>query len=538
MIMNGMKQAERLRRADPRELGGYRLLGRLGAGGMGVVFLARAADGRQVAVKMVHAHLAGDGEFRERFRSEVRRARQVPSFCTAEVLDADPDHNPPYLVVEYVDGPSLREEVERRGPLSPANVHAVAVGVASALTAIHGAGVIHRDLNPRNVLLAPGSPKVIDFGIARAFEGGTLLTRPGQMLGTVAYMAPERFDSRPHISVDPAADIFAWGVVAAYAATGRTPFEGGSPHAMADRILTKPANLNGLPEPLGALVGHTLAKDPADRPTARELLDLLLTGGPRRSPVPAQVMPGRPAARLSADRARPMGRTPVAVLDAPVGPERWQTDAGRDVPPFAPPARRPFSPPPPPVGRTVGPAAHARRRGQNRPVAIQVSALLLTVTALVVGGIATVIHRPLAQASVRSAPSVLSAPVTPDRTIVRSALNDKCLDVGDRNGPVVLMSACAGAARQVWNLADDGTVRSGGRCLSIERASTADGALVGLAGCTGSTGQRWRYTAGRDLVNPRADKCLDIRDRATSDGARLQLWSCAGTSNQKWALPG
>nr|BFE70983.1 hypothetical protein GCM10020092_042840 [Actinoplanes digitatis] len=243
---------------------------------MGVVYLATDRDDELVAVKLVHATLVGDPEFRGRFRSEVERARQVPSFCTAEVLDADLDHNPPYLVVEYVDGPSLAEVVEESGPLRSAALHSLAVGVATALTGIHGAGVIHRDLKPGNVLLAPGSPKVIDFGIARAFEATSQHTRTDQMVGTVAYMAPERFSSEPGTPLTAAADVFAWGCVVAYAGTGRTPFHGDSPPATAARILTQPPHLGVLPEPLRGLVELSLSKHPEERPTARELLDLLL----------------------------------------------------------------------------------------------------------------------------------------------------------------------------------------------------------------------------------------------------------------------
>jgi hypothetical protein len=275
-----------LHRGDPERLGAYRLTGRLGSGGMGVVYLGLDPQGGYVAVKLVHATLAYDPEFRGRFRSEVERARQVPSFCTAEVLDADLDHNPPYLVVEYVDGPSLAEVVEERGPLKAANLQALAVGVATALTGIHGAGVIHRDLKPENVLLAPGSPKVIDFGIARAFEATSQHTRTDQMVGTVAYMAPERFASRPGTDLTAAADIFAWGCVVGYAGTGQTPFHGDSPPATAARILTQSPHLAGMAEPLRGLVELALAKEPEDRPTARELLDMLLGDRPvpRRAP--------------------------------------------------------------------------------------------------------------------------------------------------------------------------------------------------------------------------------------------------------------
>jgi predicted Ser/Thr protein kinase len=277
-----------LRPRDPRHLGPYELLGRLGEGGMGTVFLARGLDGERVAVKMVRVDLDHDDEFRRRFRSEVNRVKQVPPFCTAEVLDADPDHEHPYLVVEYVDGPSLAEVVEERGPLKASNLHSVAIGVATALTAIHGAGVIHRDLKPRNVLLAPGSPKVIDFGIARAMEATSAHTRTDQMVGTVAYMSPERFGSTAAVLLTPAADVFAWGAVVAYAGMGRTPFGGDSPTATAGRILTQPPDLSGLSGSLRELVAHALEKEPANRPTARELLDLLVAG------------PGRPAATSAA----------------------------------------------------------------------------------------------------------------------------------------------------------------------------------------------------------------------------------------------
>ncbi|WP_433362354.1 serine/threonine-protein kinase [Actinoplanes sp. CA-142083] len=281
-----------LRPGDGTRIGRYDLVGRLGEGGMGTVYLGRSPEGRPVAIKTVRIDFTGDGEFRARFRSEVNRARQVPPFCTAEVLDADPDHEPPYLVVEYVEGPSLSTKVREDGPLSGAGLHSLAIGIATALTAIHGAGVIHRDLKPANVLLAPGGIKVIDFGIARAFEATSRHTRTDQMVGTVAYMAPERFDPAPGgRPTTAAADIFAWGAVVAYAATGRTPFDADSATATAVRILTQPPDLTGLPVSLRDAVEWALAKEPQDRPTARQLLHLLVAA-------PATATPISPAPRV------------------------------------------------------------------------------------------------------------------------------------------------------------------------------------------------------------------------------------------------
>jgi serine/threonine protein kinase len=340
-----------LRSSDPRRLGEYRLLSRLGEGGMGTVYLGRDPDGRPVAVKAIRPEHANNREFRARFRSEVQRARQVPSFCTAAVLDADPDDDTPYLVVEYVEGPSLQDVVEERGPMAPGDLHSVAVGVAAALTAIHGAGVIHRDLKPSNVLLSLGLPKVIDFGIARALEATTKHTRPGRWVGTVDFMAPERLD--PDVGpVTPAADIFAWGGVIVFAGTGRNPFLGDTPVATAAQILTKAPELRGVPDTLVELVRQAFAKDPADRPAANDLLQqLLAVNAPHTGPKTRRAT-GRFDARNLLEQV---------IAD---GPKPASTTGGHRIPTPLP------TTPPEPRGRRRAAASPSRVTGRRLTYAV------------------------------------------------------------------------------------------------------------------------------------------------------------------------
>jgi eukaryotic-like serine/threonine-protein kinase len=338
--------------SDPRQLGRYQIFGRLGEGGMGRVYLGRTAGGPLVAIKVIRDVLAADNEFRRRFRGEVARAQQVPSFCTAEVLDADPDHEPPYLVVEYVDGPSLADVVEQRGPLTPANLHGLAVGMAAALAAIHGAGVIHRDLKPSNVLLAPGTPKVIDFGIARPVDASTITQNSGNhVVGTVSYMSPERFEASAAKTLSPAADIFAWGAVVAYAGTGRVPFQAESIPEVAVRIISDRPDIGGLTRPLRDIVEATLAKNPKERPTARQLLDLLTAShlGPAevdlsQEPPADPARPGKARARKarSSQDAR-LAKTRPSPPSVPTAPVYQQVALHQQLAPHqqvAPPARR------------------------------------------------------------------------------------------------------------------------------------------------------------------------------------------------------
>ncbi|MFJ3221453.1 serine/threonine-protein kinase [Kitasatospora sp. NPDC086801] len=253
---------------DPREIGGYRLESRLGAGGMGVVYRARSVSGRQVAVKVIRPELAQDPEFRARFRQEVAAARKVSGAFTAPVIDADPDAREPWLATLFIAGPPLGEQVARHGPLEAGAVRQLAAGLAEALQDIHRAGMVHRDLKPGNVLLAADGPRVIDFGIARALDG-TQLTSTGVVVGTPPFMAPEQFQQGVTSS---ATDIFALGSVLVFAGTGRGPFGADSGHAVGFRVVYEEPDLTGLPAELRPLILPCLAKDPAQRPTVEQLL--------------------------------------------------------------------------------------------------------------------------------------------------------------------------------------------------------------------------------------------------------------------------
>ncbi|WP_283138884.1 glycoside hydrolase family 6 protein [Rhizohabitans arisaemae] len=313
--MAGDGEDHRLGDDDPRQVGDYTLVRRLGEGGMGAVYLARDPDGREVAVKLLHRKLAADTDFRRRFAREVAAARRVARFCTAAVLAADVTGDIVYLVTEYVPGPTLREVVDGQGPLSGANLEAVAVSVAVALRAIHGAGVIHRDLKPGNVLMSPVGPKVIDFGIAQLAEPDAHLS--SIILGTPAFMAPEQAKGE---LLTPASDVFSWGSLVAYAATGRPPFGEDSIPAILYRLAHDEPAISGVEPALRKLVALALNKDPASRPSAQELLDAL-TGQPVQ---PRAEQPGTvqrlPASRTGTTRrVRLLGGLAAAAVLAVTG---------------------------------------------------------------------------------------------------------------------------------------------------------------------------------------------------------------------------
>jgi serine/threonine protein kinase len=326
---------------DPVAVGPYRLANRIGAGGMGTVYLAFTERHQPVAVKVASAELSEDAEFRRRFQREVRAAQRVRGGAVAAVLDADTSSERPWMVTEYVEGISLADAVRQRGPLAERVVHSLAAGLADALVAIHEAGVVHRDLKPSNVLLAWDGPKVIDFGIAQ-LDGNATLTRSGHVVGTLAWMAPEQMRGEP---AGPAADIFSWGCCVAYAATGRHPFHADRAEVLALRIQRDPPDLGHLPDYLYEAVRTALDKEPRHRPAAARLL-----AGLSVRPVAARGA-GRRATE-TVERAAPVSRAP-------------SSSPGPAVPAHAVPGSRPAAPGRPPTAGSHRPvrltAASAQR---------------------------------------------------------------------------------------------------------------------------------------------------------------------------------
>ncbi|MCB5183430.1 serine/threonine-protein kinase, partial [Streptomyces antimicrobicus] len=252
----------------PEFAGDYRLESVLGSGGMGVVHLATSGSGLKLAVKIVHSQHAEDPEFRARFRQEIAAARRVSGAFTAPVVDADPEAERPWMATLFIDAPTLAERVRER-VLDAGELGRLGAGLAEALRDIHRAGVVHRDLKPSNVLMAADGAKVIDFGISRPADSD-LRTETGKLIGTPPFMAPEQFQ-RPR-EVGPAADVFALGAVLVHAATGRGPFDSDSPYLVAYQVVHHEPDLTGLPAELVPIVARCLAKDPARRPTADELI--------------------------------------------------------------------------------------------------------------------------------------------------------------------------------------------------------------------------------------------------------------------------
>ncbi|GAB3140055.1 serine/threonine-protein kinase [Microbispora hainanensis] len=348
-----------LEAGDPDRLGPFTLVDRLGEGGQGVVFLGRGPAGEQVAVKLLHTRLTADPEARERFLREVALAQRVAPFCTAPVLYADLAGNQPFIVSEFVPGPSLRQLVDREGPRRGAALERLAISTATALAAIHRAGITHRDFKPANVLMGPEGPVVIDFGVARAPDSPQS-TATGASIGTPAYLAPEVLSGG---TAGASADMFAWGVTMVFAATGRPAFGADSIPSVITRILNAQPDLGDLAAPLRDIVAACLSKDPALRPSAEDVV-ARLTGQPT-VPVRHAAAPQAPGPYATGPQAPPPGPQGAAPHAPVPGPHAPGTQPGPHAPgPHAPGphAAGPHAPGPQAPGpHAPGPHAHGSR---------------------------------------------------------------------------------------------------------------------------------------------------------------------------------
>ncbi|MGA4847745.1 protein kinase domain-containing protein [Streptomyces sp. G5(2025)] len=297
----------RLRREDPRVVGSFRLHRRLGAGGMGVVYLGSDRRGQRVALKVIRPDLAEDQEFRSRFAREVSAARRIRGGCTARLVAADLEADRPWFATQYVPGPSLHDKVAAEGPLSAADVAVVGSALAEGLVAVHEAGVVHRDLKPSNILLSPKGPRIIDFGIAWA-TGASTLTHVGTAVGSPGFLAPEQVRGA---AVTPATDVFALGATLAYAGMADSPFGQGSSEVMLYRVVHEEAQLHGVPDALAPLIRACLAKDPEERPSTLQLSLRLKEIAAREAQGLGAVRP--PAPRQ--DHDRPTGRLAESYAD-------------------------------------------------------------------------------------------------------------------------------------------------------------------------------------------------------------------------------
>ena len=376
----------------PRSLGPYRLQDRLGEGGMGVVHLARDPEGRPVAVKVLHPLGTEGVNARRRLAREVETMRRVRSPYVAEVLDADVTGEFPYIVTRFVSGPTLEEMVRTRGPLSGPGLRRLAHGMAEALTAIHAAGVVHRDLKPGNVMLTDDRPVVIDFGIAQAGDA-TRLTQTGLVMGTPGYLSPEVIEGEPS---SPASDVHSWGSTMAFAATGHLPFGGGSYETIFYRIISGRADLSGVPAPLVPLISAALARDPSHRPSAGWLssqavaLDMSATtpaydGFPvteTQYPREAVSIPAAPSAAPQAPLAPKQAARDVADLLPPVSyppPEKQQKQQPDQAGPWGPQGPKPAVP------ASASASRPAARPNTAAGLAIMVALVALTVVLPVAG---------------------------------------------------------------------------------------------------------------------------------------------------------
>ncbi|MCL6731009.1 PQQ-binding-like beta-propeller repeat protein [Streptomyces neyagawaensis] len=490
---------------DPPRVGRYRIVARLGEGGMGRVYLGRSPSGRAVAVKVVRPDLAQDPDFRRRFAREVGAARKVNGFFTAGVVEADPEGSPAWLATAYVPGVSLGEAVVRHGAWPEDAVLALAAGLAEALEAIHAAGVIHRDLKPSNVLLAADGPRVIDFGISAATDSGaSRLTQPGMLIGTPGFMSPEQLTGKP---VGPASDVFALGGVVAFTAAGRSAFGTGAAEALNFRAVYEEPDLDALPPRVRALVADCLAKDPGARPTVGALLDRLAEERWGQDADQDTHEVGWLPDRVAAD-VRARATAPQAPVPATPDPRLllWSSQAAGPTGPAAPhveaprPSTAPDVPAPhPPRGHDLPQDATTPRHPQDttaprsgRQAGLSRRRLLLGLAGAGVAGAGYTTWR-LLDGTERRPGQRLWTFSTGKTVNSTPAVADGVVYIGSGDQRLYALDAATGKKRWAFETGD--RVQSSPAVVDgVVYVGSGDGLLYAVDAVTGK--RRWQYPAG------------------------------------------
>ncbi|MFE1360259.1 serine/threonine-protein kinase [Streptomyces harbinensis] len=533
---------QQLTQHDPRRIGPFEVLGRLGSGGMGLVYLARSASGRRVAIKTVRTELAEDQLFRVRFTREVEAARAVSGFYTAAVVDADPRAAVPWLATAYVPAPSLEEIVSECGPLPPQAVRWLAAGIAEALQSIHGAGLVHRDLKPSNVLVVEDGPRVIDFGIASGVSN-TRLTLTNVAVGTPAYMSPEQ--ARDSRGVTGASDVFSLASTLVFAATGHAPYHGANPVETVFMLLREGPDLEGLPDELRPLIDSLMTSKPEDRPTPADLQaqlapHLFASSGDDDSGSASAWLPAGAVALIEERRHRGRGTpAPVQGPASPSSPVPVPSPPPPSVPPSVPAsvpsrAEEPATPPPPPATPPPPPAEEP-----PAPVQVQVREQVREQATIRLAGSQLPIGpgpRPPApvaapQPAPLPAPAVVPADWRPWRFRMTNDLWGTPLV---RDGLLYVTSFevhaldVASGRRQfktrevAWSMAV-----TGGKVLASDGPS-----LYALDATDGS--DRWRVPTEGWIYGLRAERGTVL---TATRGGGVQVWE-AGTGEQLWELSG
>ncbi|MFE3600326.1 ricin-type beta-trefoil lectin domain protein [Streptomyces sp. NPDC059142] len=520
---------KKLRTTDPTKLGPHTVLGRIGAGGMGQVYLGRSPGGRLLALKVVRDDFAESADVLARFRREVETVGRVRSAYTAALVDCEVDARPYWLATEYVPGPTLGAAVQsqRPGGLPDRFCLLLLAALAEALADVHARGVSHRDLKPQNIILSADGPRLIDFGIARTADQ-TALTQLGQTVGSLGYTAPEVMADN---SVGPAADVFALGATLAYVATGRGPF-GENAAGVVYRTLHGEIDLDGVDPVLAELITACVAVDPARRPDPAEII--------RRCDVRTALTDDPVYRQLVSD---PQSATPTVVDGGAegLGPSGAPGSDPHEALTVAAAPRTLIAPQPP---APAPPAAPAGRR------AALVSAGVATVVA-VVGAVLLVVQPNWGESDstdlagptpTSAAPSPVELtpekPADPEGAVTGMA--SKCLHVANsdtENGAVLQLWTCNDTDAQRWKVVEGGSLQALGKCMDVEWSGTENNTPIRLWDCNGSAAQQWESQGDGTLRNLGSGRCLDLTDGVTENGTPLILFDCHGSENQVWRLP-